>query len=696
MRRKHETARQAASTIIDCQHKQVCGILPGVRLTAAALVIFLICALPIHSYSYPRASAKSNSSDSIRLRWWRNARFGMFIHWGIYSVPAEGEWYMNHAGVPLADYEKYALKFDPMKFDADQWAKTAQDAGMRYLVITSKHHDGFCMFKTGTNNYNVVDATPWHTDPLKALSAACRRHGIKFGVYYSIMDWHSPFQEAYKPDSLHPVYNPTHFKKGEKGEYISYMKTELKELFRQYHPAILWFDGQWMDSWTDDDGKAIYDYLHELDPMIVVNDRVKGAGDYETPEQEIPANGLPGRDWETCMTLNDNWGFAAADSNFKSCKTLIRNLVDIASKGGNYLLNVGPTAEGVIPQPEIDRLEAMGRWLKVNGESIFGTTASPFTTQLPWGRCTRKPGKIFLHVFDWPADRKLVVHGIYDKPKSAYLLADKKRKPLKLLCAGDSLTITVTPKTPDENCTVIALEFARTPEVYNPPTVEARTNIFIDTLYVNIRTVGENGEVHYTLDGTDPTFESPVASTPIRVTESTVVSARWFRGRMPVSETTKEPFKKVEPEEPVKLEGASVGVQYDYFEGEWDSIPDFGKLRPVRDGTLPNFTLPQQRALVNYGIEYNGYVKIPKDGVYTFYTVSDDGSRLYIGENLVVDNDNLHGAMEKEGTVPLKEGYHPIRVEFFQREGSDSLGIFFSGPDIEKQSIPPGQIFFHK
>jgi alpha-L-fucosidase len=395
------------------------------------------------------------------MEWWRDARFGMFIHWGIYALPARGEWYMN-SGIPRDRYAQYARQFNPVKFDADRWAQIAHDAGMKYLVITSKHHDGFCMFKTKATDYNVVDATPWHKDPLAALSRACRRHGVRFGVYYSIMDWHSPDQAAAKPDPEHPTYNPTHFLPGKKDDYNRYMKTQFAELIRQYHPAILWFDGGWMPDWTDQDGREIYRYLRSLDPTLIINNRERGAGDYETPEQQIPATGLPGHDWETCMTINNNWGFNAGDDHWKSSEELIRNLVDIASKGGNYLLNVGPTAEGIIPEPEVQRLAAMGRWLKVNGPAIYGASASPFSN-LAWGRCTRKASTLYLHVFDWPTDGRLLVP-LKSPVTRAYLMADPQ-KPLSHSNEGGHLQIQVPAAAPDPLASVVAVEIEGAPEV---------------------------------------------------------------------------------------------------------------------------------------------------------------------------------------------------------------------------------------
>ncbi len=450
----------------------------------ALIFCFLTQAQAADTTPEGRGSLETPAQHNARMEWWRDARFGMFIHWGLYSEAAgywdgkgtgdagfsrgAGEWIMNDMHIPRAQYATLASRFDPVKFDADQWVKTARAAGMKYLVITSKHHDGFCMFNTRATAYNVVNDTPWHRDPLLALSKACRREGVKFCVYYSIMDWHSPDQEAANPNAERPTYNPTRFVPGRKEAYIQYLRTELKELITQYHPALLWFDGQWMNGWTDRDGQALYHYLRSLDPALIINDRVKGAGDYETPEQQIPPNGLPGRDWETCMTMNDTWGYKQDDDHWKSAQTLIRNLVDIASKGGNYLLNVGPTGEGVIPAASVERLTAIGQWMKINGPAIYGATASPFTRQLPWGRCTKiiKNGNttLYLHVFDWPADGRLFVPNLLSKAESAFLLADPG-KPLSVETNGDGTTIFVPPAAPDKISSTVVLKFNAAPEI---------------------------------------------------------------------------------------------------------------------------------------------------------------------------------------------------------------------------------------
>jgi alpha-L-fucosidase len=415
------------------------------------------------------------------MQWWREARFGMFIHWGLYAIPAGtwqgkavpgiGEWIMDRANVPVAEYEKLAGQFNPVKFDAAEWVGIAKAAGMKYIVITSKHHDGFCLFGSKATKYNVVDSTPYKKDLLKPLSDECRKQGIKFCTYYSIMDWHHPAQD--RGSDKH--YNPTKIKPGRKAEYVAFMKQQLKELLDGCNPEVLWFDGEWPDWWTEPDAKDLYVYLRDLKPSLIINNRIgkgrKGmeglskddqqySGDFGTPEQQIPATGLAGVDWESCMTMNDTWGFKSDDHKWKSAETLVRNIIDTASKGGNYLLNVGPTAEGQIPAPSVERLRAIGKWMAANGESIYGTQASPFKAT-PWGRCTRKAmpdGKtrLFLHVFQWPTDGKLTVPGLANKPVGAFLLDGGRELEAQSRDGGASI---ILPKAmPDKIATVVVLD----------------------------------------------------------------------------------------------------------------------------------------------------------------------------------------------------------------------------------------------
>ena len=356
---------------------------------------------------------------TANMRWWRKARFGMFIHWGLYSVPAgvwhgkrvqePGEWIKNNAHIPNKPYNALAEKFDPVDFNANQWVKIAREGGMKYIVITSKHHDGFCMFHTKATNFNIVKATPWHKDPLAMLSAACRRQGIKFCTYYSIMDWHSRDQLPFHASATHPTYSPTHFAPGRGPAYLHYMERQIHELITQYHTHLLWFDGQWMHGWNKTYSHELYNYIRSIDPTIIINARIgSGYGDYSTPEQQIPPQGLPGP-WETCMTINNTWGYVSWDHHWKSSTMLIHHLIQCVSGGGNFLLNVGPTGKGVIPKPEVQRLLAIGKWLKINGEAIYGSHRSPLKAALPFGYATQKPDRLFLEVIHWPKDHTLVV-----------------------------------------------------------------------------------------------------------------------------------------------------------------------------------------------------------------------------------------------------------------------------------------------
>ena len=424
---------------------------------------------------------ETEAQRDSRMRWWREVRFGMFIHWGLYAIPAGtwkgkqvpgvGEWIMDRANIPVEEYEKLAAQFNPVKYDPAEWVRIAKNAGMKYIVITSKHHDGFCLFETKATTYDVVDATPYGKDLLKPLSEECRKQGLKFCTYYSIMDWHHPAQMR----GSEKRYNPTKMRPGRKREYMDYMKQQLREIIDQYDPAVLWFDGEWPSWYTEEDGREIYTYVRSLKPSIIINNRVgkgrKGmegfnksdrqyVGDFGTPEQRIPPTGLPGVDWESCMTMNRTWGYKSYDHDWKSAETLIRNLIDIASKGGNYLLNVGPTAEGLIPQPSVERLARIGQWMKINGESIYATQASPFE-KTPWGRCTQKKladGKtrLYLHVFHWPKDGKLRVPTSAGSPQAAFLLAGQK--PLALQRQDDTVLISVPPTAPDPVATVVVLE----------------------------------------------------------------------------------------------------------------------------------------------------------------------------------------------------------------------------------------------
>ncbi len=451
----------------------------------------------------PAVTAQTNLSDKVetkeqrdaRMGWWREAKFGLFIHWGVYSVPAGqwkgkpiwggGEWIMYDAKIPMAEYQQFAKEFNPVKFDADAWVKAAKEAGMKYIVITSKHHDGFAMFDTKASPWNIMQASPYGKDPLKDLAAACRKYGIKLGFYYSqAQDWNNGGS----------AYQGKKWDKAQEHDMDDYIDKvalpQVKEICSNYgeFPAVIWWDTSFDMNFPR--AKKLYDAVQALRPNIILNNRLGGGfkGDTETPEQFIPAGGFPGRDWETCMTMNDTWGFKRDDNNWKSTEKIIRNLCDIASKGGNYLLNVGPTSEGLIPQPSLDRLAEIGQWMKVNGEAIYGTGPTPFGAEAgkfsetekdrkgkpkfiaSWDwRATTKPGKsflgicvthpkIYLEIFHWPADGKFEVPGLEGKVKKAYLLAGHQKVGVNQTTSGVSLAL--PDQAPDKIASVVCLEIA--------------------------------------------------------------------------------------------------------------------------------------------------------------------------------------------------------------------------------------------
>ncbi len=410
-------------------------------------------------YFKPERGQRPGANQDPRLDWWREAKFGMFIHWGLYAIPAGlwkgehipgiGEWIMLRAEIPIADYEQLAGQFNPVKYDADEIVKLAKAAGQKYIVLTSKHHDGFCMYGSAETNYNIVDATPYGSDILKDLAEACAREGIKLGLYYSqTQDWHHP-------DGFGNTWD---FNADEQdfADYIdNYVKPQVREILRNYGPiAIIWFDTPRIIERHQ--SQELLELVHSIQPDCLVCGRLGNKlGDYATAQDNaIPPDLQAEIDWETPATINDTWGFKTHDHNWKSTTQLIRNLVDIVSKGGNYLLNIGPDAEGAIPQPSVARLQAMGSWLDAHGEAIYGTQPGPIQG-VDWRRTTQKGDVVYLHIFDWPANGRFTLPGL--DVSSAEWLDESVDAPLSLTREGDCAVITGPAAAPNEHATVIKL-----------------------------------------------------------------------------------------------------------------------------------------------------------------------------------------------------------------------------------------------
>jgi alpha-L-fucosidase len=445
---------------------------------ACAVLAGLVC-LGLPGPVLAQAAPAPDAAKQARLAWFREAKFGLFIHWGLYAIPAGewqgkpipgiGEWIMNRARIPVSEYEQLAKQWNPVKFDAEAWVQLAQDAGMKYIVITSKHHDGFALYRSKASKYNAADATPGRRDILRELADACKKHGMRLGFYYSqAQDWHEP----------NGAGNNWDFGPDEKKDFDKYLREkaepQVRELLTEYGPvALVWFDTPRL--MTAERAQRFTDLVRSLDPRCLIDGRLGAAGDYVTTgDNFIPAQ-VGAEAWETPATINHTWGYKKDDHDWKSPGDITFKLVDIVSKGGNYLLNVGPMADGVIPQPSQDVLRRVGRWLKVNGEAVYGAGPTPFGDELgelsgkgtkdlrgnplflarhEW-RVTTKPGKLYFTFFQ-EARATFELPAMKNAVKRAYRLAD--REPVEVKVEGGKTSLQISRPMIDPMATVVVVE----------------------------------------------------------------------------------------------------------------------------------------------------------------------------------------------------------------------------------------------
>ncbi|HEX6883459.1 MAG TPA: alpha-L-fucosidase [Planctomycetota bacterium] len=675
--------------------------------TSVPPAVLALLALACQAPSEPPPAA----APDARMEWWREARFGMFVHWGLYALPAGawqghtdyGEWIRDSARIPRDEYARFQGQFDPVRFDPDAWVRLAREAGMKYLVITSKHHDGFGLWDSAETEWDM-GGTPSRRDLLGELAAACARGGVRFATYHSIMDWHHPDYLPRRPWETGRTTEGADFER-----YVDYLHAQVTELITRYRPAVMWFDGEWESTWTHERGVALYELCRSLDPALIVNNRVdvhrggmagfsgssEAVGDFGTPEQEIPATGLPGVDWETCMTMNDHWGWNRADPDWKPVEVLVRNLIDVASKGGNYLLNVGPRADGTFPEQAVERLAGIGRWMAKHGEAIHGTQASPFES-LEWGRVTWKrdgpDSVLYLHVFERPMSGRIVLPGLGSEPRSARWLAEGNELPWQR--EGTDVVVALPGTLPDPIASVVELRVQGEPIVYRAPEILAESDIFVRPLAVRLESRTAGVELRYTLDGSAPTGASPRYAAALELVDSAVVSARAFHRGEPVSATTRREFRRVAPRSgrPPEMVTAS-GFVFRAYEGDWDRLPDFEALAPVATGSVRETTLDRLPRAEHVGLCFDGLLSVERDDVYAFTLTSDDGSDLWIDGERVIDNDGLHGAEERRGHAALGVGLHAIRVRWFNKTGGAALDLRWAPLGGE---LAPVRVFVHE
>ena len=697
-------------------------------LTAICLLVATVTALPEERVTEMKQTWQPDwqQLDSRPAPdWFRDAKFGIFIHWGVYSVPAwsprgsYAEWYLYGMNDPESEvrkyhdrvwgadfnYKEFAPLFKAELWEPTEWADLFRRSGARYVVLTSKHHDGYCLWPSSHRpGWNSVETGP-QRDLVGELTNAVTEAGLKSGLYYSLAEWTHPFYRWYTDSPNNDV-----------DRYVDeYMIPQFKDLVESYNPSLIFTDGEWSHSAATYRAEELIAWLYNRPESVgelIINDRWGGDtrfkhGGYWATEY---SDGLAAEEhpWEECRGMGHSFGYNRAENadDYLTADELIRMLVRLVSNGGNLLLNIGPDANGKIPPIMQERLLQIGDWLKVNGEGIYGTRRWENVAEGESIRYTADEDGAVVYAFcrDWPQDElKLKVIRPDAGSEVRLLGVDEQLEWSWDDVAG--LTISVPQRLRDtfsgslsaSFCFRIVGEAARLtdrPQVGRVDQLVVERELFTDQQEVCITTDEPGTAIYYTLDGSKPDLDSPRYREPFVISASTVVNAMsWRRGYVSSLVSSAE-FNRVECRLVDKPGALVSGLNCAYYECKVVTLPDFSKLVPVTTGVV-DYPVIEERLRDDYfAFRFNGFLQAPTAGIYKFSLDSDDGSRLYIGDELVVDNDGLHGAgTGVEGQVALSRGVHAITIEHFEREGDQSLVVNWQPPGRSLVKIPANAFF---
>ena len=662
-----------------------------------SIIMIIVCTMTLNGKEYAPNWESLDSRETPE--WFKDAKFGIFIHWGLYSVPSWGpkgsyaEWYLN--GLNNGDtarlryhhtnygndfpYWKFIDLFKAENYDPDSWAAIFKKSGAKYVVLTSKHHDGFCLWPSReSKGYNSVNGAAGR-DLLGELNSSLKKVGLKSGLYYSLYEWDHPDY----PENL--------------SDYVNrYMIPQLKDVVQRYKPDMIFSDGEWDRSSQEWKSEQFIAWLYNKSNApkdVVINDRWGGEtrfkhGGYFSTEYDPSSNQINeefiNRGWEECRGMGKSFGFNRNEEpeDYSTSEELIRMLVDIVSRGGNLLLNIGPRSDGTIPEIMINRLNDIGSWLEKNGEAIFGTTINPMASSGKV-RFTLSKNRRYLFAFvNQIPKENFVIKGISGSGSEQIIHLGKNRKLNWRNVRGD-LLIEIPKKLHPVlgNAPVHVFKIPVLPYL-SEPSIE----IVVDSSHADVTIISEDrfSKLEYAFgNNTDQIKKYTDYDGPFRVYEPAILNFRANQEGRLASKTVSVP---------IEILNTQNGILKKTYLGEWGNCDEMMKGELVEESTSIDFSIDDYRKN-NFGHSFSGYLQIDKEGAYEFKTSSDDGSRLFIDGFPVVDNDGLHGRQVAKGEIPLEAGFHEIKLDYFERGGQQSLDVQWKGPGFDWRAIPSFMLF---